>query len=68
MRKTSEHLLDVFFQVDFNYDPGMDRAIRNQLLGREAEIETGDTWYPRGVGEVVILQSSTHIGCNSSTG
>ena len=68
MRKNSEHLLNIFLQVDFSYDPGIDRTIRNQLLGREEEIETGDTWYPRGVCEVVILQSSTHIGCNNSIG
>lgn len=43
VKKTTQHILNIFLQVDFNYDPGRDRATRNQLLEKEAEIETVDT-------------------------
>lgn len=45
--------LDTFLQVDFSYDPDIDRVIRHQLLGRIAEKETEYTWKPREDGKLV---------------
>ena len=43
VKKTTQHILNIFLQVDFNYDPVRDRATINQLLEKEEEIETVDT-------------------------
>ena len=52
--------------MDFNYDPGRDRASRHQLLEKEAEIETVDTWKLREISELVGILNSANTACNSN--